>query len=167
MGHFFLDRMELEDQLNKDSLPKHVAIIMMAMAMAVGRGSVERARIFGHRNALKAVRDTTETAARIGIKYLTLYAFSTENWKRPKREVSALMELLVATINKEIKTLNKNNIRLRAIGDLESLPPATLAELRKGIEKTKNNTAMDVVLALSYSSRWGNHSRHATNCRGC
>lgn len=144
--------MELEDQLNKDSLPKHVAIIMDGN----GRWARQRgkARIFGHRNALKALRDTTETAARIGIKYLTLYAFSTENWKRPKREVSALMELLVATINKEIKTLNKNNIRLRAIGDLESLPPATLAELRKGIEKTKNNTAMDVVLALSYSSRW-------------
>ncbi|MEQ9188402.1 MAG: isoprenyl transferase [Cryomorphaceae bacterium] len=144
--------MELEDQLNKETLPKHVAIIMDGN----GRWARQlgKARIFGHRNALQAVRNTTETAARIGVKYLTLYAFSTENWKRPKREVSALMELLVSTINKEIKTLNKNNIRLKAIGDLESLPPATLAELKKGIEATKNNTAMDVVLALSYSSRW-------------
>lgn len=144
--------MELADQLNKDSIPKHVAIIMDGN----GRWARQRgkARIFGHRNAFEAVRDTTETAARIGVKYLTLYAFSTENWKRPKREVNALMELLVNTINKEIKTLMKNNIRLRAIGDLESLPSATYRELQKGIEKTKDNTAMDLILALSYSSRW-------------
>lgn len=121
-----------------------------------GRWAKQRgkARIFGHRNALDAVRDTIETAARIGVGHLTLYAFSTENWKRPRREVSALMELLVTTINKEIKTLQKNNIRLRAIGDLDSLPPATRKELQKGIDATQNNTNLDVVLALSYSSRW-------------
>ena len=144
--------MELEDQLNKEALPKHVAIIMDGN----GRWAKQRgkARIFGHRNALEAVRDTIETAARIGVGHLTLYAFSTENWKRPRREVSALMELLVTTINKEIKTLQKNNIRLRAIGDIDSLPGATKRELEKGIEATKNNTNLDVVLALSYSSRW-------------
>jgi undecaprenyl diphosphate synthase len=144
--------MELEAQLNKETMPQHVAIIMDGN----GRWAQERgkARIFGHRNALQAVRETTETAAKIGLKFVTLYAFSTENWKRPKREVNALMELLVSTINKEIKTLQKNNIRLRAIGDLQSLPSATLRELQKGIEATKENTALDLVLALSYSSRW-------------
>jgi undecaprenyl diphosphate synthase len=144
--------MELESQLDKGNIPKHIAIIMDGNGRwAKGLG---KARIFGHRNALEAVRDTTETAARIGVKAITLYAFSTENWKRPKIEVNALMELLVSTINKEVKTLNKNNIRLTAIGDLDSLPSATKRELEKGIEATKNNTHMDLVLALSYSSRW-------------
>lgn len=145
-------QMELPTALNKENVPKHIAIIMDGNGRwAKGQG---KARIFGHRNALEAVRTTTETAAEIGVKHLTLYAFSTENWKRPKIEVNALMELLVSTINKEIKTLMKNNIRLRAIGDLDSLPSATKRELEKGIETTKNNTQMDVILALSYSSRW-------------
>jgi len=144
--------MNKEDQLDKDRIPKHVAIIMDGN----GRWAKERGqiRIFGHRNALQAVRDTTETAARIGVKCVTLYAFSTENWNRPQREVNALMDLLVSTINKEIKTLNKNNIRLRAIGDIQSLPSSTRRELEKGMESTARNTQMDLVLALSYSSKW-------------
>lgn len=144
--------MELPPELNKENVPKHIAIIMDGNGRwAKSKG---KARIFGHRNALEAVRNTTETAAEIGVKFLTLYAFSTENWKRPKREVNALMELLVSTINKEIKTLMDNNIRLRAIGDIESLPSATRRELEKGIQKTSQNDQMDVILALSYSSRW-------------
>jgi undecaprenyl diphosphate synthase len=144
--------MELPPELNKENVPEHIAIIMDGNGRwAKGKG---KARIFGHRNALEAVRNTTETAAEIGVKYLTLYAFSTENWKRPKREVNALMELLVSTINKEIKTLMDNNIRLRAIGDIDSLPSATRRELDKGIQKTSKNDQMDVILALSYSSRW-------------
>lgn len=144
--------MELENQLDKKNIPKHIAIIMDGNGRwAKVQG---KARIFGHRNALEAVRDTTETAAKIGVKAITLYAFSTENWKRPKFEVAALMELLVSTINKEVKTLNNNNIRLRAIGDLSLLPMSTRKELEKGIEATKSNTHMDLVLALSYSSRW-------------
>ncbi len=144
--------MELEKQLIKDAIPKHIAIIMDGN----GRWAKERGkpRIFGHRNALQAVQDTTETAARIGVKHVTLYAFSTENWKRPQREINALMELLVNTINKEIKNLQKNKIKLSAIGDLKSLPPATQRELAKAIEATKNNTQLEVILALSYSSKW-------------
>jgi undecaprenyl diphosphate synthase len=144
--------MELEKHLNKDAIPKHIAIIMDGN----GRWAKERGkpRIFGHRNALEAVQDTTETAARIGVKHVTLYAFSTENWKRPQREVNALMELLVKTINKEIKNLQKNKIKLSAIGDLKSLPSATQRELEKAIEATKHNTQLEVILALSYSSRW-------------
>ena len=111
-------------------------------------------RVFGHHNGVRAVRETVEAAAEIGIEYLTLYAFSTENWNRPKAEVDALMSLLVTTINKETKTLNKNNIRLQAIGDLKSLPPKCYRELMTAIEKTAGNKRMTLVLALSYSSKW-------------
>lgn len=144
--------MELEAQLNSENIPKHVAIIMDGN----GRWASQKgkARIFGHRNALEAVRNTTETAARIGVQNLTLYAFSTENWKRPRREVNALMELLVNTIKSEVKTLNENSIRLKAIGDLSALPPATARSLEKGMKSTENNDRMNLVLALSYSSRW-------------
>jgi undecaprenyl diphosphate synthase len=103
---------------------------------------------------VKAVRETVEAAAEIGIEYLTLYAFSTENWNRPKFEINALMTLLVKTISKETKTLTENNIRLNAIGDLESLPSSCLRELNEAIEKTKDNTRMTLTLALSYSSKW-------------
>jgi len=144
--------MEFPEALDKTRVPEHIAIIMDGNGRwAKSKG---KARIFGHRNALEAVRSTTETAAEMGIKHLTLYAFSTENWKRPAREVNALMELLVSTINKEIKTLMENDIRLKAIGDIESLPSSTRRELEKGIEKTSQNKRMDVILALSYSSRW-------------
>ena len=144
--------MSQETKINKDNLPKHIAIIMDGN----GRWAKEKGklRVFGHQNGVKAVRDTVESAAEIGIKHLTLYAFSTENWNRPKFEVNALMELLVSTINKETKTLMENNIRLNAIGDLEQLPSSCLRELKEAIEKTKDNTRMTLHLALSYSSKW-------------
>jgi len=144
--------MSQELNINKENLPQHIAIIMDGN----GRWAKEKGklRVFGHQNGVKAVRDTVESAAEIGIKHLTLYAFSTENWNRPKFEVNALMELLVSTINKETKTLMENNIRLNAIGDLEQLPSSCLRELKEAIEKTKNNTRMTLHLALSYSSKW-------------
>ncbi len=138
--------------INKEKLPQHIAIIMDGN----GRWAKEKGklRVFGHQNGVKAVRDTVESAAELGIKHLTLYAFSTENWNRPKFEVNALMELLVSTINKETKTLMENNIRLNAIGDLKSLPSSCYRELQEAIKKTENNTRMTLHLALSYSSRW-------------
>jgi undecaprenyl diphosphate synthase len=144
--------MSEKDKIDLSKLPEHVAIIMDGN----GRWAKQKgkSRIFGHHNGVTAVRETTEAAAEIGIKYLTLYAFSTENWNRPKNEINALMTLLVKTINKETKTLNKNNIRLLAIGDLESLPKNCYNELQDAINKTKNNTRMSLVLALSYSSKW-------------
>ncbi len=111
-------------------------------------------RIFGHRNAIEAVRQTAEASAELGIKYLTLYAFSTENWKRPKAEVSGLMELLVSTIKKETSTLTKNNIRLSSIGDITKLPRNCQRELHESIEHTKDNDGLNLILALSYSGRW-------------
>jgi undecaprenyl diphosphate synthase len=133
-------------------LPEHIAIIMDGN----GRWAKEKGklRVFGHQNGVKAVRDTVEAAAELGIKHLTLYAFSTENWNRPKFEVNALMELLVSTIHKETKTLMDNNIRLNAIGDLAQLPSSCLRELNEAILKTSNNTRMTLHLALSYSSKW-------------
>ena len=110
-------------------------------------------RIFGHKNGVKSVRDTVEGAAEIGIEYLTLYAFSSENWSRPEREVNALMTLLVSAINKETKTLMDNNIRLSTIGDINKLPSKAQKELQEAIIKTKDNTRMTLVLALSYSGR--------------
>lgn len=148
-----VDRIQaLKDQINLEKLPRHIAIIMDGN----GRWAKEhgRARIFGHRNGVKAVRETTEAAAEIGVEYLTLYAFSTENWNRPAFEVNALMTLLVDTLGKEINTLNKNNIRLKAIGDLDRLPSKTHKALLNGIEKTKDNKRMTLVLALNYSGKW-------------
>jgi undecaprenyl diphosphate synthase len=144
--------MNYKDQINKDKLPKHVAVIMDGN----GRWAKERGklRVFGHENGVNAVRNTVEAAAEIGVEYLTLYAFSTENWNRPKKEVDALMALLVKSLNKETATLNKNNIKLNAIGDLKSLQTKTYNELMKAIENTKNNTRTTLTLALSYSSRW-------------
>ncbi len=111
-------------------------------------------RVFGHHHGVRAVRETTEGCAELGVAYLTLYAFSTENWNRPKAEVDALMELLVQTISNEIKTLMDNNISLKAIGDLESLPQKCHNELKQAIATTSINTGMELILALSYSSRW-------------
>ncbi len=126
-----------------------------------GRWAKQRGklRIFGHENGVKSVRETVENCAKIGIEYLTLYAFSTENWKRPKLEVDTLMNLLVSSLKKELKTLNKNNIRLNAIGRIESLPPKAYGELLEVIEKTSGNTAMVLTLALSYGAR--EEIRHA------
>jgi undecaprenyl diphosphate synthase len=144
--------MSFRDKLNIHKLPKHVAVIMDGN----GRWAKEKGklRVFGHKNGVLAVRDTVEGAAELGIQNLTLYAFSTENWNRPKLEVTALMELLVSTINKETKTLMENNVRLNAIGDLESLPKRCHQELLEAINKTKDNTRLTLTLALSYSSRW-------------
>lgn len=111
-------------------------------------------RIFGHKNGVDAVRDTVEGAAELGIGFLTLYAFSTENWKRPRTEIDALMSLLVASIHKETKTLLDNNVRLRAIGDIDSLPKSVAQNLKGAIKKTEKNTGLNLILALSYSSRW-------------
>src|SRR5690606_13337403 len=144
--------MDIKDTIDKTRLPEHIAIIMDGN----GRWAKERGqlRVFGHKNGVAAVRDTVEGAVEIGVKHLTLYAFSTENWNRPKLEVTALMELLISAINKETKTLMKNNVRLNAIGDLESLPPRCYKELKSAMEETANNTRLTLTLALSYSSRW-------------
>lgn len=144
--------MSLKEKINPETLPQHIAIIMDGNGRWAKQQGAER--VFGHENGVKSVRDTVEAAAEIGVKFLTLYAFSTENWNRPKEEVMALMSLLVHTINAETKTLNKNSIRLQAIGDLKSLPADCYNELQEAIENTKNNTRMTLVLALSYSSRW-------------
>jgi undecaprenyl diphosphate synthase len=144
--------MSLKDSIIKEKLPLHVAIIMDGN----GRWAKKKGnkRIFGHRNGVEAVRDTVEGAAELGIKFLTLYAFSTENWKRPKDEVNALMSLLVSTINSETKTLIENNVRLLSIGDSESLPVSVKKQLNETIEITSGNTGLTLVLALSYSARW-------------
>ena len=141
-----------KEKIDTNNLPKHIAITMDGNGRwAKTKGKF---RIFGHKSGVKAVRDTIEGASEIGIDYLTLYAFSTENWNRPKKEVDALMSLLVSTINKETKTLMDNNIKLAAIGDLTSLPKKCQEELKESIEKTKNNNRTTLILALSYSSRW-------------
>jgi undecaprenyl diphosphate synthase len=144
--------MELKEKINPGKLPRHIAIIMDGN----GRWAKQQGeqRIYGHENGVRSVRDTVEAAAELGVEYLTLYAFSTENWNRPKEEVIALMQLLVHTISAETKTLNENKIRLRAIGDLKSLPADCYNELMEAIDKTKDNSRTTLVLALSYSSRW-------------
>jgi undecaprenyl diphosphate synthase len=141
-----------KDKINLEKLPNHIAVIMDGNGRwAKTQG---KPRVFGHKNGVTSVREVTEAAAELGINYLTLYAFSTENWSRPSFEVNALMTLLVETVKSELKTLNKNNIRLQAIGDLSKLPTKTYKTLLEGIELTKDNTRMTLVLALNYSSRW-------------
>jgi undecaprenyl diphosphate synthase len=141
-----------KDKIDLQRLPRHIAVIMDGNGRwAKTQG---KPRVFGHKNGVLSVREITEAAAEIGVEYLTLYAFSTENWNRPTLEVNALMALLVETVKKEVSTLNKNNIRLMAIGDISKLPERTYMTLLEGIEQTKNNTRMTLVLALNYSSRW-------------
>jgi undecaprenyl diphosphate synthase len=143
----------IEDKrIDLAKLPKHVAIIMDGN----GRWAKNKGehRIFGHQHGVKSVRDCTEAAAELGIKFLTLYAFSTENWSRPKEEVDALMELLVQTILAETPTLNKNKVRLLAIGNLKSLPGKCYEQLQEAMAETSKNTGLTLVLALSYSSKW-------------
>ncbi|WP_299226786.1 isoprenyl transferase [uncultured Psychroserpens sp.] len=143
--------MNSKDQIQLNKLPNHVAIIMDGNGRwAKQKGMV---RVFGHENGTKSVRDIVEASAEIGIKHLTLYAFSTENWKRPKLEVQTLMKLLVKSLKKEIKTLQDNNIKLSAIGNLDDLPKKAHSELLEVIDKTKNNSHMTLTLALSYGSR--------------
>jgi len=142
----------MKEKINPKKLPEHIAVIMDGNGRwAKKRGAM---RIFGHENAVTAVRETVEAAAELGIKFLTLYTFSTENWNRPKNEVDALMNLLVKTINNETKTLIKNNIRLIAIGDLKSLQKDCYNELMNTINITSANSRMTLILALSYSARW-------------
>ncbi len=144
--------MNFKDQIDIHSLPTHIAIIMDGNGRwAKKKGAM---RIFGHHNAIQAVRDASEAAAELGIKFLTLYAFSTENWHRPKDEVNALMELLVNTIAGETPTLMKNNIKLHVVGNIIDLPISCQQSLAKAIEETKNNTQLVLTLALSYSGRW-------------
>lgn len=144
--------MNYNDLINKDTVPEHVAIIMDGN----GRWAKEhhKPRIYGHKNGVSSVRSVVEGAGEIGIKYLTLYAFSTENWNRPKLEITALMQLLVSTISKEIKELHKNNVRLLTIGDIASLPRNCQNELQDAKEKTAHNDGLTLILALSYSSKW-------------
>jgi len=144
--------MLITDKIIKDRLPKHIAIIMDGNGRwAKARGEH---RIVGHQNGVEAVRQTVEGAAELGISYLTLYAFSTENWNRPQDEVLSLMSLLVDAIEHETPTLMKNNVRLKAIGDLGTLPDDVRSKLEGTIEKTGVNTGLTLVLALSYSARW-------------
>ena len=141
-----------KDQIDIDRLPKHIAIIMDGNGRwAKGKGKF---RIFGHENGVKSVREVAEGCAELGVQCLTLYAFSTENWNRPRMEVNALMTLLVKTIKSETATLMKNDIRLDAIGDRSTLPMDCTNELEEAIEQTKGNQRMTLILALSYSAKW-------------
>lgn len=144
--------MGLKEQIDLGNLPKHVAVIMDGN----GRWAKKKgaARIFGHRNAIKAVREASEGCAELGVECLTLYAFSTENWARPKIEVDGLMSLLVSTINDEYSTLMENNIRLHSIGEINQLPANAREKLLDTQEKTSGNTGLNLILALNYSGRW-------------
>ena len=143
--------MNVKEKILKNKLPIHIAIIMDGN----GRWAKKKGnrRIFGHKNGVKAVKETVEAAGEIGLKYLTLYAFSTENWNRPKVEVDALMSLFISAVKNETKNLIKNNVRMKAIGNLETLPNSVLENLNEIIDKTKDNTGLTLILALSYSSR--------------
>jgi len=143
--------MDLKSKIHIDRLPLHVAIIMDGN----GRWAKQKGklRVFGHENGAKAVKEVVEGCGDLGIKYLTLYAFSTENWKRPKLEVQTLMKLLISSLKKEIKTLQENGIKLNAIGNLKALPPKIYNELEEVIKTTQNNDRLTLTLALSYGSR--------------
>jgi undecaprenyl diphosphate synthase len=145
------NKMNLLDSIDQTNLPKHLAIIMDGN----GRWAKQQGflRAFGHENGTKSVKQVITTCARLGIEYLTLYAFSTENWNRPKLEVETLMKILINSLKKELITLQENNIRLNAIGNLDKLPKTAQKELLDVIEKTKNNTRLTLTLALSYGSR--------------
>mgnify|MGYP001068379110 FL=1 len=143
--------MSLLSEINIDQLPNHIAIIMDGNGRwAKSKGLL---RNIGHQNGAKTVKEVVETCAKINVKYLTLYAFSTENWNRPKLEVELLMKLLISSLKKEVKTLQKNNIKLSTIGNLNSLPTKVAKELKDVIEKTKDNNRLTLTLALSYGSR--------------
>ena len=140
------------EQINRDNIPEHIAVIMDGN----GRWAKKQgaARIFGHRHAIKAVKDVTEGCAELGVGFLTLYAFSTENWARPQAEVDGLMNLLVSTIIDEIGTLHKNNVRLSTIGNISRLPEKAARKLAEAKEETKSNKGLNLILALNYSGRW-------------
>lgn len=144
--------MDLKSQLDTQNLPQHVAIIMDGN----GRWAKEKGqdRLFGHYSGVESVRDIVEECAKLNIEYLTVYAFSTENWDRPKDEVTGLMELLVQTVHQEVPSLNKNNVRLHVIGNIAMMPPNAQKELKEACAETETNTGLNLVMALSYSSRW-------------
>ena len=144
--------MDLKQSINKTNIPQHIAIVMDGN----GRWAKQHGedRIFGHHEGVNSVREIVEACGEIGVKYLTLYAFSTENWNRPKEEVDALMELLVSTISMETPNLNKKGVRVQAIGDIKSLPESCQNELQESIDITSNNNTVTLILALSYSSKW-------------
>ena len=143
---------QLLEKINKQQLPRHIAIIMDGN----GRWAKEQGqdRLYGHFHGVESVRNIVEGSAELGIEYLTLYAFSTENWDRPEYEVIGLMELLVSTIRKEVESLHKNNIKLHVIGDMNMLPEYARQELNEALEMTKENTGLNLIMALSYSGRW-------------
>ncbi|MDI1353948.1 MAG: isoprenyl transferase [bacterium] len=144
--------MDLKESINVNNIPAHVAIIMDGN----GRWAKQHGedRIFGHHEGVNSVREIVEACGEIGVKYLTLYAFSTENWNRPKDEVDALMELLVSTISLETPNLHKKGVKLAVIGDIHSLPPTCQKELQESIDLTAGNSKVTLILALSYSSKW-------------
>ena len=144
--------MNFKDQIDLSKLPKHIAIVMDGN----GRWAKEKGklRVFGHKNGVISVKDVVEGATEIGIQNLTLYAFSAENWNRPKLEVTAIMEILISTINLETKTLIENNVKLNVIGNIDALPAICKRELNQSIQKTAHNNMLTLTLALSYSSRW-------------
>lgn len=144
--------MSLKTLIDQNRIPQHIAIIMDGN----GRWAKEQGqdRLFGHFHGVQSVRDIVEGCAELGVRYLTLYAFSTENWDRPQQEVTGLMELLVETIRKEVPILNKNNIRMHFIGELTMLPPGAQQALQEARDLTANNTGLNLIMALSYSSRW-------------
>ncbi len=152
IGYFCGPVASFKDQIDFTNLPNHIAVIMDGN----GRWAKKKgaARIFGHRNAIQAVTDVTEACGELGIKHLTLYAFSTENWGRPKDEVEGLMELLVNTLKREIGNLMENQVRLTTIGDISLLPSSCQRNLAEAIEATRSNTGLHVMLALNYSGRW-------------
>lgn len=142
----------MKELINPERLPQHIAIIMDGNGRWAKKKGAKR--VFGHQNAIRSVRDVTEACAELGVKYLTLYAFSTENWNRPQSEVNALMNLLVSTIRKELKTLLDNNVSLGTIGNTKSLPAKCQKELAEAIKLTQHCNGLHLVLALSYSGRW-------------
>lgn len=148
----FENMLDLKHKIDLNRLPKHIAIIMDGN----GRWAKEQGqdRLYGHYHGVESVRNIVEGCAELGVNYLTLYAFSTENWERPQNEVMGLMDLLVDTIRKEVETLNKNNIRLHVIGNMQMLPKFAYTEMMEALEMTSQNTGLNLVMALSYSSRW-------------
>jgi len=144
--------MDLKELIIKDKMPRHIAVIMDGNGRwAQSRGN---ARIFGHQNAVESVRQVVEAAGELGVEYLTLYAFSTENWNRPRAEVDALMSLMVRSIQNETENLHKNNVRLSTIGEVNDLPLNVRKQLESAIAYTSGNTGLNLIIALSYSGRW-------------
>lgn len=152
LRYFAVSMSDIAEQIDKTRLPRHIAIIMDGN----GRWAQEQGqdRLFGHYHGVESVRDIVEGAAELGVGYLTLYAFSTENWDRPEDEVVGLMELLVSTIRKEAEVLHRNKIRLHVIGDMSMLPDYAREELNEALEMTAANTGLNLIMALSYSGRW-------------